>query len=248
MDPLMIAASGGMRSRMESLDMLANNVANSGVAGFKADREFYNLYMSEQAASGPDPALAGSMLPVIERPWTDLSQGTLVATGSPSDLAISGRGFFVVDSPSGPLYTRNGNFHVGKSGQLETEQGYTVRVRRPDGTPATLDPSLPFEVTKDGVVRQGGQDIGKIEIADFDDSAPLKKMGSTYFKVDASVVARAAAGAEIKQGSLESANVAVAESAVRLVSVMRQFEMLQRAMSLGADMNRRAVEEVAKVS
>ncbi len=233
---------------MESLDMLANNVANSGVAGFKADREFYNLYMSEQGASGPEPALAGPMLPVIERPWTDLSQGTLVATGSPSDLAISGRGFFVVDSPSGPLYTRNGNFHVGKSGQLETEQGYTVRVRRPDGTPATLDPSLPFEVTKDAVVRQGGQDIGKVEVADFDDSAALKKMGSTYFKVDASVVARAAAGAEIKQGSLESANVPVAESAVRLVSVMRQFEMLQRAMSLGADMNRRAIEEVAKIS
>src|SRR5215831_4103926 len=102
MDPLMIAASGGMRSRMESLDMLANNVANSGVAGFKADREFYNLYTSEQA----DSSDGTSSLPVIERPWTDFAQGTLVSTNSPSDLAITGKGFFVIDSPSGPLYTR----------------------------------------------------------------------------------------------------------------------------------------------
>jgi flagellar basal-body rod protein FlgF len=240
----MIAASGGMRSRMESLDMLANNVANSGVAGFKADREFYNLYTSDQA----DASDGGSSLPVIERPWTDFSQGTLVSTNSPSDLAIAGRGFFVIDSPSGPLYTRNGNFHVGKSGQLETDQGYALRVLRPDGKPATLDPSLPFEVTKDAMVRQDGQDVGHVEVADFDNGASLKKMGNTYFKVDASVTARAASGVELKQGSLESANVPVAESAVRLVSVMRQFEMLQRAISLGADMNRRAVEEVAKVS
>jgi flagellar basal body rod protein FlgG len=185
---------------------------------------------------------------VIERPWTDFSQGTLVSTNSPSDLAITGKGFFVIDSPSGPLYTRNGNFHVGKSGQLETDQGYALRVLRPDGTPATLDPTLPFDVTKDAMVRQDGQDLGRVEVADFDNGSSLKKMGNTYFKVDASVTARAASGVELKQGSLESANVPVAESAVRLVSVMRQFEMLQRAMSLGADMNRRAVEEVAKVS
>ena len=245
MDPLMIAASSGMKSRMESLDMIANNVANSGVSGFKPDREFYSLYTSEEAAAlDADPA----RLPLIERPWTDFSQGTLVRTDNQSDLAISGKGFFAVDSPTGPLYTRNGAFHVGKTGQLETQDGYRVRIQRPNGTPATLDPTKPFEVTADSVVRQDGQEVGRIQVVDFDDASALKKLGNTYFKVDASTVARAATGAQVQQGSLETANFPVAESAVRLVGVMRQFEMLQRAMSLGSEMNKRAVEEVARVS
>jgi flagellar basal body rod protein FlgG len=245
MDPLMIAAASGMKSRMESLDMIANNVANAGVAGFKPDREFYSLYTSEQAAAlDADPA----RLPLIERPWTDFSQGTLIRTDNPSDFAISGNGFFAIDSPSGPLYTRNGGFHIGATGKLETPEGYPVRVRKPDGAPAILDPAKPVEVTGDGTVRQDGADLGRVDLVDFDDRSALKKVGGAYFKVDASTVARAAAGAQVQQGSLENANFPVAESAVRLVGVMRQFEMLQRAMSLGADMNRRAVEEVARVS
>jgi flagellar basal-body rod protein FlgF len=245
MDPLMIAAASGMKSRMESLDMLANNVANTGVAGFKSDREFYNLYASDEAAAfNADPA----RLPLVERPWTDFSQGTLVPTDNPTDLAISGSGFFVVDSPTGPLYTRNGAFRIDATGRLETQDGYAVRLERPNGTPATIDPTRPFEVTPDGVVRQEGQEIGRIRMVDFEDRSALRKLGNTYFKVDAAVVARAAAGAQVKQGSLEAANVPVAEAAVRLVGVMRQFEMLQRAMSLGGDMNKRAIEEVARVS
>src|ERR1700690_2723679 len=92
MDTLTIAAAGGMRARMESLDMLANNLANTETGGYKTDREFYNLYVSAEAAGlGDGPA---ATLPVIERPWTDFSQGTLRATGSPLDLALSGKGFF----------------------------------------------------------------------------------------------------------------------------------------------------------
>ena len=83
-------------------------------------------------------------------------------------------------------------------------------------------------------------------MVDVDDSSKLAKQGSTYFRMDGDPAA--SASGEVRQGSLESANVPVAESAVRLVSVMRQFEMLQKASSLGTDMNRAAIEQVAKVS
>src|SRR5215813_10400947 len=80
MDTLLIAAASGMKSRMESLDMLANNIANTGTAGFKADREFFNVYQRQ--------------LPLIENRWTDFSQGSLVPTGNSLDLALTGPGFF----------------------------------------------------------------------------------------------------------------------------------------------------------
>src|SRR2546429_990989 len=106
MDPMTATAASGLRARMESLDLLANNVANASTGGYKADREFYSLYVAPEAADN-NPL---STMPVIERPWVDHSQGTLHSIGNPLDLALSGRGFFAVNGPNGPLYTRNGNF------------------------------------------------------------------------------------------------------------------------------------------
>ena len=103
-------------------------------------------------------------------------------------------------------------------------------------------------IAKDGTVSQGSQTVGTIGIVDVSQPQDLPKEGSGYFRLnDVAALRKGVAGAELQQGRLEGANVAPAEAAVRLVSVMRQFEMLQRAASIGADMNKQAVEEVARV-
>src|ERR1043165_9763334 len=123
MDPMTAIAASGLRARMESLDLLANNVANASTGGYKADREFYSLYVGPEAADSG----SSSTMPVIERPWTDHSQGNVYTTGNPLDVAISGKGFFAVNGPSGPLYTRNGSFRLAPDGRLTTPEGYAVR-------------------------------------------------------------------------------------------------------------------------
>ncbi len=241
MDSLMTAAASGMRARMESLDMLANNVANSGTAGFKADREFANIYVSEQASA--EGALES---PLVEKRWTDYSQGTLNTTANPLDLAISGKGFFRIDTPSGPAYSRNGNFQLSRDGRLVAQDGSPLHVKTPDGQPLKIDPGKSVEVSISGQIRQEGQELGLIETFEFDNANTVAKRGSTYFQWMDDAAPKVSLQTDIHQGMIESSNVPVAESAVRLVSVMRQFEMLQRAVSIGADMNRRSVEEVAK--
>jgi flagellar basal-body rod protein FlgG len=227
---------------MESLDMLANNVANASTGGYKSDREFYSLYVGPEAAdSGSD-----STMPVIERPWTDFSQGLLSNTGNPLDLALSGKGFFAADGPSGPVYTRNGNFRLAADGKLITADGYAVRSTT--GQSLTLPGSGAIEIDRDGSVRQDGNLIGQLQIADFTSTAGLVKQGQNYFRAaDPSIIPSAAQGASVEQGQLEASNAGNAESAVRLISVMRQFEMLQKAVSLGAEMNQHAIQDVAKV-
>ena len=235
-------AASGLRSRMESLELLANNVANATTGGYKADREFYSLYVAPEAQDS-DPL---STMPVIERPWIDLSQGIVHSTGNPLDVALSGKGFFSVAGPNGPLYTRNGNFRLAADGRLVTADGYPVL-----GVGAanlTLQASSPVEIANDGTVQQDGNVIGQLEIADFPNTGGLVKQGSNYFRItDPALKPSAASGASVEQGGLEASNTGSAEAAVRLISVMRQFEMLQKAVSLGAEMNRRAVEEVAKI-
>jgi len=222
--------------------MLANNLANTETGGYKTDREFYNLYISAEAAGAENESAA--TLPVIERPWTDFSQGTLRTTGGALDLALSGKGFFAVSGPSGTLFTRNGNFRVSPAGSLVTAEGYPVRTVS-DASLKIL-PDSPVEVAPDGTVAQNGQTLGRIEIADFSDTGSLAKQGASYFRSAAEP--QAASGATVEQGKLESSNVGAAESVVRLVSVMRQFEMLQKAATLGSQMNREATEEVARVA
>ena len=227
---------------MESLDLLANNVANASTGGYKADREFYSLYVAPEAQDN-DPV---STMPVIQKPWVDLSQGMVHSTGNPLDVALTGKGFFAVQGPGGPLYTRNGNFRAAPDGKLVTADGYAVRSAQ--GAPVTLQPSRPIEVSSDGTVRQDGTVIGQLEIVDFTSTAGLAKQGGSYFRVsDPAVSSTAPSGSTVEQGKLEASNTGSADAAVRLISVMRQFEMLQKAISLGAEMNRRAVEEVAKV-
>lgn len=236
MDPLLISAASGLRSRMEALELVANNLANAGTAGFKSDREFYGLYSAPESEGS-------AVLPVIERRWTDFGQGTLTPTGNPTDLALAKAGFFAVDGPQGPYYTRNGNFRIA-DGALATAEGY--KVRGVDGKPIQLDAARSFEVAPDGTVMQDSAEVGRIGVFEFSDPQALSKMGRSYFR--ASTPPAPAAAVEIHQGKLESANVAVPESAVRMVGILRQFEMLQKAVALGSEMGRRSVEEVAKVN
>jgi flagellar basal-body rod protein FlgF len=244
MDPLTIAAASGLRSRMESLELLANNLANSGTSGFKSDREFYGLFTGQAEDAAGDGSSAS--LPTIERQWTDFSQGTILPTGNPLDVALSGRGFLTVNGPAGTLYTRSGNMHISSKGELVTGEGFKIRAS--GGGSIKVSNGMPLEISVDGSVHQDGQLLGQLELVDFKTTDSLRKVsGSSFENTDPKNSATAAPDTEVQQGKLEGSNVVVPEAAMRLVGVMRQFEMLQKAVSMGVDMNRKAIEEVARV-
>ena len=244
MDPLTAAAASGLQARMDSFDMLANNLANSSTSGFKADREFYSTYLSQDAVDQINPSVGAS--PVVQRQWTDFGQGTLVNTSNTSDFALSGSGFFSVNGPNGPLYTRNGSFHLSLAGVLTSGEGYPVRLT--GGQTLQTQSASPLQVGPDGQVLQDGNQLGQLELVSFKDPAQLARTAGTYFQnPDAQANPAAASSAQVLQGQVESSNAAPAEAAARMISLMRHFEMLQHAIKIGTDMNREAVEEVAKV-
>src|SRR5579871_4013900 len=233
MDPLLVSAAGGMKTGLQSLDILANNIANTGTVAFKADSEYHDLYKQQ--------------LPVIDKPWTDFSQGLLTTTANPLNVGLAGKGFFALTSPTGITYSRNGQFEISKMSQLQTAEGYMLRNTRDQGKPITVDPAQPIDIDKTGVVRQGGDELGQIEIDGFENpSQILRKLGNSYFLPSgANQPASVDSSTEVRQGTLEQSNVPAADSAVRLISVMRQFEMLQKAVTLDTEMNKEAIEQVA---
>lgn len=245
MDPLVASAAAGMRARLETLDLLANNIANSSTAGFKADRESFLPWLGEDAKTDETSSVA----PFLKRQWTDFSQGTLSKTSSDLDVALQGNGFFEVSDGAKRLWTRNGSFRINSQGRLETDEGYQLRVIPTNGATYRLNPLLPVEIDAGGVIRQEGRAAGRIDAAEFSDPSILEKQSGTYFRIeDSSLNPSRANGLRFNQGYLETANGAAIESSVRLVSVMRQFESLQRATTIGAEMNKRAIDEVAKIA
>jgi flagellar basal body rod protein FlgG len=244
MDPLTTAAAAGMRARMDALDLLANNMANSSTPGYKADRESYNLYMSAEAAAEATGLSVRS--PLVESQWIDLSQGALRSTGNSSDVAISGSGFLLAEGPNGVLLSRGGMLRVSSDGKLTTQDGYelvTVEDRR-----IKAEPGRPLEIDKAGVVRQEGAILGQLKLVEAPPASELARRDGVYMMLDTRRVGELKpASAEVRQGHVESSNTGPAVTAARLIGILRQFESLQKAIQIGGEMNRRAVEEVAKI-
>jgi flagellar basal body rod protein FlgG len=244
MDQLTATAASGLRARTETLDLLANNISNSATPGYKSDREFYNLYISTGADSQ-------TTMPNIEGAWIDYSQGMVKETGNPLDVALAGKGFLTADSPGGPLYTRKGSLRLSTTGILVTSDGYPVRANTPTThiqAKITADAG-PLQIQKDGSVVQDGQTLGALTLADWPKQEALEKQGGVYFRLtDAKLQPSAATGVEVLQGQLESSNASPSELAVKMVAVLRQFEALTAAINMGTEMNKKAVEDVARVA
>lgn len=228
---------------MQSLDLLANNIANASTSGYKGDSEFHTVFVSE--AANDDASMTPASLPMIQRQWTDFAQGLLEPTNNPLDIGIQGKGFLVVQGASGPLYTRNGSLHLGTDGTLQTADGYPVLQQ--NGQPIQVQSNQPIQVTLDGTVQQAGQVVGQLNLVSFQDHSALLKYGNNYFQNTSAQEPGSATEAQLYQGKIETSNVSASHGAVRLVSVMRQFEMMQKAISISNDMGRKAIEEVAKV-
>jgi len=109
------------------MDVIANNLANMNTSGFKADGAVFEEYVSPTARATNFPAADSRISFVHDRAtWMDLSQGPLERTGNPLDVAVSGKGYLVVQTPRGERYTRNGALQINNSGELVTAEGFQV--------------------------------------------------------------------------------------------------------------------------
>ncbi len=246
MDAFTISAASGMRARLESLEMIANNLANQSSPGFKPDRETYSLYVAPEARWAQDDSTVQSpTVPVVERQWTDFRQGPLRQSGDAFDFALDGPGFFAVRGEQGDLLTRNGNFRLSAAGALETQDGYSVLDDR--SQPIRLTPRQAVEVSTLGEIRQQGVTAGRLGIVVVPDPNSLSKRAGTYFGMTDTARYGLPGNTAIYQGRLENSTLAPAEGAVRLVHVLRQFESLTKAVQIHAEMNRRS-DDIARVN
>jgi flagellar basal-body rod protein FlgF len=234
-------ALSGLRTRMEQLDRLASDIANSKTAGYKAER--VTTHAAERPDFGRMLQSAIDVAPGVGH--VDFRPGALERTGRDLDVAIDGKGFFVIDTPQGPRYTRNGSFTRQPDGLLTTGDGHAVQ-----GTagPLRITGDGPLSMDEDGTLRAGAQTVGRLRVVDFADYTRLQREDVGRFRASASDTPLPAAdGTVLRTGLLEASNVSVVDRMVALTDVARGFEALQRGLSLLMnDLDMRVAQELGR--
>lgn len=236
MDAAIYKAVSGAVVQMHRLEVVAQDLGNINTTGYKGQRlafgEVLGTYASASERSGGWVAISGSK--------TNLTSGETYSTGNNLHLAIAGDGYFVVQTPRGERYTRNGSFTLKGDGTVTT----------PAGDPLLLD-SGPFQLTgtmrvsSDGVVSDDTGEIGNLKIARFVKSQQVVKEGSSLMQALPGSVA-AANAVQILQGSLEQSNVSPIDNMVLLITNQRHFEAYERAIKMMDGTTEKMIAEAAR--
>jgi flagellar basal body rod protein FlgG len=231
-------ALSGLRARADELDRLAADIANVGTAGYKGERE--------TRAAATREAFDATLQTAIDTTFggrrLDARPGAIAPTGRSLDLAVDGDGFFVIGTPGGDRYTRNGHFGVDAERRLVTDDGSPVLGE--DG-PITLGDGE-IRIDRDGTVWAGTTQAGRLRVVEFADPGALRQDHSSRLRAEGQPPAGVAAPV-IRSGALEQSNVSVADRLAELTTVSRGFEALQKALSmLMNDVDGRAIEHLGR--
>jgi len=245
MDSGYYAACTALVARTQALDTVANNIANTSTVGFRAERNVFSSVLAdaESASTSPlNPAL--NSYGILSGTAADETQGALEKTGNDLDLAIEGKGFFVVQTANGPMYTRNGAFQVSNKDQIETSSGDLVMG---DKGPITV-PGGKLTISADGTISSDGAVVGQVKVVEFPPGTELANTGNSLYSAPANTKPIAPTNSTVRQGALESSNVNAVSSMIQLVEAQRNAEMMQRALSMfNSEIDKTASQDLPKV-
>lgn len=247
-DGIYTALTGAV-AQQHSLDVIANNVANVTTSGYRADRAVFSEFLAGAQKNNVPNVSASGAAPVrpdhfvqVDAVSHDYSDGALKLTGNPLDMALSGDGFFVVQTPAGERLTRAGSFVMQNDGTLSSHEGFPVLGS--DGKPIKLLSTGNVQVASDGSIQADGQAIGKLKIVRAEDRATLEKENDTHFLAGATSKLVEAKDAVVTQGHIEASNVNAVAGLNELITVNRSFDALQRVIETFQKLDERTAREL----
>lgn len=184
----------------------------------------------------------------LDKIQTYFTQGRLEETGSPLDIAIEGQGFFVVDTPQGEMYTRNGNFSLNDSGEIVTKEGHRLLG---ESGPIVLEGDFEikdFQINEEGELLLNNEIIDKIEILHIRNANDLRKYGEGYYQIEEGIEGDFDTfEGKVIQGYLEGSNVDSIKEMVEMISNLRLYESNQKIVQAYDEVLQRAVNDIGKV-
>jgi flagellar basal-body rod protein FlgF len=243
MDNALLVSLSQQMAAYRSMEVIANNLANLSTPAFKREEAKFEQFVQQvqpsEGESGPQTVSFVKDTGVSR----DLSEGRLESTGDPFDLAINGKGYFVVQTAAGNSYTRNGHLTLNGDGELVTDSGDPVLG---DGGPLTItadDGNV--HIAADGTVSGLRGEIGKLQLVDFADDTTLQKDGSSLYSTGQTP--NATTGGTIEQGMLEDSNVEPVIEISHMIDVMRAYQATASLTQSQEDLKRQAIDKLGSI-
>lgn len=244
-------AASGMACQQTIQDIISNNMANVDTTGYKKDifikGSFPSLLlkrMGDKADLSQGVAMGRLGTGAAIRSTTmDFSMGALKSTENPFDLAINGKGFFVIQTPGGEKYTKDGSFTLNSEGKLVTKDGFAVMGQY---GPINLT-SQDAHFNENGGVVVDGVVVDTLKIVSVDNPGFLTKAGKNLFVLKSGFEVQPVDNPQIIQGYLEDSNVNVVNEMTNMIWGMRLYEANQRLVHLQDESLGRLINEAGRI-
>lgn len=245
MNHAVYSAVSGSLSALDRLDALTNNLANASTPGFKAQ---LLVQRSAHGKTGQAPGKVATPFNHAEL-QTDFSQGPIERDGATYHLAISGKGFFVVDAGANDqLLTRRGSFTLDPQGYLVNAENQRVQGDGGDIQLGDAAQNGPIEIGNDGTIQQGLNRLGKVRVVNVADPQQLDRASGSAFKANGQTFTDAPDGTyDVQQGAIEATNASPITNLVTLIETMRGFETYMTATQRLDQVNEKVISDVARV-
>jgi flagellar basal-body rod protein FlgF/flagellar basal-body rod protein FlgG len=245
MDSGYYAAMTGLVARTQAMDIAASNLSNASTPGYRAEQEYFRSVLLGPDAEDSQLGRTVNNYGLLGGDRLNLGQGAIQQTGNPLDLAIEGEGFFRMQTPNGPRYTRDGGFHRTPAGQLATVSGDAVLSSTGQVIPI---PPGQVSVGVDGAISVAGGVVATVGVFTFPKGAQLSPEGINRYLAPEGVAPTLSKNATVHQGAIESANQGTIPGSLNLLLIQRETEMMQKALTVfHNEFNKIAAEELPKV-
>ena len=219
----------------------ANNMANANTPGFKAEQMMFTSYLaktkSDASPFGRKVAFAQDV-GVLH----DTREGPLTQTGDTLDIAIHGPGYYTVDTPAGPRYTRDGHFQLDASGMVVTSSGYPLMQQ--NGNPIVVAPGeSSITVAGDGTISTENGQIGQLQVVNFANEQQLQPLGDGTYST--TQTATPLAHANVVQGMLEQSNVQPVSEMTGMLNILRNYEGVMNMIQGEHDRQLKAIDTLS---
>jgi len=236
-DPILEVGGAGVESTDAKVKVLMNNMVNSDTPGFRkaeAVIKSFPTYLEEAQMR------SSTQIPKVENVVYDQTPGTLLRTGNKLDVAIGGNGFFVVETPWGRGYTRDGRFTLDSNGRVVSVAGSYPVVG--EGGAISLPSGSKFDINNVGEILIGGIKENKLSIVEFEDASALEPVSGSLFKSTSRAKEKTIDAPRIIQGYVETSNVNMVDSMMELVYLSRIYGLDTKILSNRDVMLSRAIE------
>ena len=224
--------------KVTQLDLVSNNIANAATPGYKTEH-----MLASVGGNVSDPT--NDQTPQVNSSvYIDFSPGLLEKTGNNLDVALQGDGFFEIQTPAGPAYTRAGNFTITKDGTLVDKSGNPVMG---ESGRITISGNN-VQIAQGGMVTVDGAEVATLKVVTFEDTTKLKRSANGLFIDPGQAGLKKPDVKNIQSGYLEMSNASIMKEMVQMIDIQRSFELYQKAIQTVSAQDELSVNRVGRLA